>query len=78
MLRESFEAGPWIAARTIPQPSVSNLGVTWSWLDAGLRTSTGGGDAHDGGYIIFTWDVINGLPVHAIPDGYTLAADGST
>ena len=78
VLRESFEAGPWIAARTIPQPSVSNLGVTWSRLNAGLRTSTGGGSVHDGSYLMFTYDVISGLPVHAIPDGYTLAADGST
>jgi hypothetical protein len=78
VLRESFEAGPWIAARTIPQPSVSNLGVTWSRLDAGLRTSTGGGSVHDGSYLMFSYDVINGLPTHAIPDGYSLAADGST
>ena len=78
VLRESFEDGPWVAVRTAPQPSVSNLGVTWSRLDAGLRTSTGGGDVHDGSYLMFSYDVINGLPTHAIPDGYTLAADGST
>jgi hypothetical protein len=78
LLGESFEDGPWIAARTVPQPSVSNLGITWSRPDAGLRTSTGGGDAHDGSYIMFTYDVINGLPTHAIPDGYRLVADGST
>jgi hypothetical protein len=78
VLRESFEEGPWIAARTIPQSSVSNLGITWSRLDAGLRTSTGGGAVHDGSYLMFTFEVINGLPVHAIPDGYTLATDGST
>ena len=78
VLRESFEDGPWVAARTIPQPSASNLGVTWSRLDAGLRTSTGGGSVHDGSYLMFSYDVINGLPTHAIPDGYSLAADGST
>ena len=42
VLRESFEEGPWVAARTIPQPSVSNPGFTWSRLDAGLLTSTTG------------------------------------
>jgi len=41
VLRVSFEEGPWVAARTIPQPSVSNLGVTGSRLDAGLLTTTG-------------------------------------
>jgi len=78
LLQESFEEGPWGEARTVPQSSVSNLGVTWSRLDAYLSTSTGGGDVHDGSYIMFTWNMINGLPVHAIPDGYTLVADGST
>ncbi len=78
VLHESFEDGAWIAARITPRPSVSNLGVTWSRLDAGLRTSRGGGDVHDGSYLMFSYDVINGLPTHAIPDGYTLAADGST
>lgn len=73
---ESFEDGDWIAARTIPQPSVTNLGITWERPGAFLRTSTGGGDVHDGSYIMFTYNVINGLPVHAIPDGYTLTANG--
>jgi hypothetical protein len=78
LVSESFEESPWIAARTTPQPSVSNLGVTWARTDASLRTSTGGGDVHDGSYIMFTYDVINGLPTHAIPDGYTLTTEGST
>lgn len=75
-LSESFENGQWVDARTIPQVSVTNLGITWSRPGAFLRTSTGGGDVHDGSYIMFTWDNSTGLPTHAIPDGYTLTASG--
>jgi hypothetical protein len=77
-LTESFEDGGWIAARTTPQASVTNLGITWSRPGAFLRTSTGGGDVHDGSYIMFTWDNSSGLPLHAIPDGYTLTSSASS
>ncbi len=72
---DSFEAGGWVAARTIPQASVTHQGITWERPGAFLRTSSGGGDVHDGSYIMFTWDNSSGLPLHAIPDGYTLTAE---
>ena len=76
---ESFEDGAWVAARTIPQSSVTNLGITWERSGAFLRTSTNGGDlppGTTGSYVMFTWDNSSGLPLHAIPDGYTLTANG--
>lgn len=73
---ESFETGAWVDAQTVPQSSVSNQGITWERPGAFLSTSDNGGDAHDGGYVMFTWDNSSGLPLHAFPDGYTLTANG--
>jgi cytochrome oxidase Cu insertion factor (SCO1/SenC/PrrC family) len=72
---ESFESGPWEATRNVAEISVTNQGIIWSSSDAAMRTSLGGGSVHDGTYLMFAQSQIN-PPLHPVPDGYALDADG--
>jgi hypothetical protein len=77
---ESFEYGPWesthgtISTPAQPQPSVFNQGITWLRPGAGLLTSIGGGDTHDGLWLMYVQEF--GIPYHPHPDGYTMVSDG--
>ena len=78
VIPESFESGPWVPARTIIQTSVTSQGITWSPLSTGgLRTGTGGGDVHDGSYIMYALDFGN-PPSHPVPDGFIFSTPTAT
>lgn len=75
---ESFEGDAWSNTRTTPQLSVTSQSITWganSTGVAGVRTTTGGGDTHEGSYILFAADQDN---AHLTPDNITLTANGIT
>ncbi|MCU7933390.1 MAG: hypothetical protein KZQ99_00735 [Candidatus Thiodiazotropha sp. (ex Dulcina madagascariensis)] len=75
---ESFEGDAWSGTRTTPALSVTSQSITWAPSSsevAGVRTSTGGGDVHEGTYLMFAADATNG---HLTPDKYTLTANGIT
>ncbi|MES9991434.1 MAG: Calx-beta domain-containing protein [Candidatus Thiodiazotropha sp.] len=75
---ESFEGDAWANTRTTPQLTVTNQSITWGATAtgvAGIRTSTGGGDTHEGSYILFAVDEDN---THLTPDNVTLTANGIT
>ncbi|PVV09881.1 MAG: hypothetical protein B6D77_09445 [gamma proteobacterium symbiont of Ctena orbiculata] len=75
---ESFEGDAWNNTRTTPQLTVTNQSITWGATSnevAGIRTSTGGGDTHEGSYILFAVDQDN---AHLTPDNITLTANGIT
>ncbi len=75
---ESFETDAWAGSRTDPQVSVTSQGITWEASSsgvAGIRTSTGGGDVHDGSYLMFA---VNASGTHLTPDKVTLSAGGMT
>ncbi|MES9860674.1 MAG: Calx-beta domain-containing protein [Candidatus Thiodiazotropha sp. LLP2] len=78
MTTESFEGSDWAGTRTTPQVSVTSQSVTWAASStgvSGVRTSTGGGDVHEGSYLLFAADQDNG---HLVPDKITLTANGIT
>lgn len=78
MTTESFEGSDWAGTRTTPQVSVTSQSVTWAASStgvSGVRTSTGGGDVHEGSYLLFAADKDNG---HLVPDKITLTANGIT
>jgi hypothetical protein len=75
---ESFEADAWTDSRTDPQVSVTNQSITWAASSnsvSGIRTSSGGGDVHDGTYLMFAVDASGN---HLTPDKVTLTANGIT
>jgi hypothetical protein len=78
---EGFDVTPWGADTCplcggSPKANVSNLGILWSPLatTAGgfLATSTGGGNVHDGSYLMYAVD--SGGIRHPVPDGFSLSA----
>ena len=79
-LHEGFDLAPWGAATAFstgtPKPSVTNLDITWAppVLDGFVATSTGGGDVHDGSYLMYSLD--SSAISHPVPDGYTVTANG--
>ena len=78
MTTESFESADWSGTRTRPVDSVTTQSITWAASStgvAGVRTSTGGGDVHEGTYLMFAADQDNG---HLVPDKVTLTANGTT
>ncbi|MCU7866320.1 MAG: hypothetical protein KZQ92_20375, partial [Candidatus Thiodiazotropha sp. (ex Lucinoma borealis)] len=73
---ESFEGDAWVGTRSLPEATVTSQGITWAPSSsgvAGMSTSTGGGDVHDGSYLMFPVDDRNN---HLIPDQYNLTANG--
>ena len=76
--KESFEGSDWDGTRTTGVQSVTSQGITWagsSTESSFVRTSTSGGDVHEGSYLMFPVDNRND---HLIPDKYTLTASGTT
>lgn len=75
---ESFEGDAWVGTRSLPEATVTSQGITWAPSSsgvAGMSTSIGGGDVHDGSYLMFPVDDRNN---HLIPDQYNLTANGIT
>ncbi|MCG8040241.1 MAG: Calx-beta domain-containing protein [Candidatus Thiodiazotropha taylori] len=76
--KESFEGSAWDGTRSTGVQSVTSQGITWagSSTEASfVRTSTSGGDVHEGSYLMFPVDNRND---HLVPDKYTLTASGTT
>jgi hypothetical protein len=77
---DGFDVAPWGTETAFPggtpQPSLSNLGITWSppATDGFVATSTGGGDVHDGSHLMYALD--SSAIRHPVPDGYALSANG--
>ncbi|MEW8505145.1 MAG: Calx-beta domain-containing protein [Candidatus Thiodiazotropha sp.] len=78
---ESFEGTAWDGTRVNLQETVTSQSITWGTNGSspgdfvGIRTSTGGGDTHEGQYIVFAVDENN---FHLTPDNITLTANGIT
>ena len=72
VIAESFEEGPWIPSGL--WLSRTNNGITWSRDGHAIATSTGGGDVHDGTYLMYARQLLQ--PFHPVPDGFTLTSDG--
>jgi hypothetical protein len=78
MTTESFESADWTGTRTLPELSVTSQNITWAASSsgvAGVRTSTGGGDVHEGSYLLFAADGDN---AHLVPDKITLTSNEIT
>jgi hypothetical protein len=82
-VHEGFDASPWGADTCSfcggsPAPSVSNLGISWgplpSTVGGYLATSTGGGNVHDGTFLMYAVD--SGGVSHPVPDGFSFSAGG--
>lgn len=76
--KESFEGSAWDSTRSTGVQSVTSQGITWagsSTESSFVRTSTSGGDVHEGSYLMFPVDNRND---HLVPDKYTLTASGTT
>ncbi|ODB86577.1 hypothetical protein A3195_13330 [Candidatus Thiodiazotropha endoloripes] len=76
--KESFEGSAWDGTRSTGVQSVTSQGITWagsSTESSFVRTSTSGGDVHEGSYLMFPVDNRND---HLVPDKYTLTASGTT
>jgi hypothetical protein len=78
---ESFEGAAWENTRVDFQENLTSQGITWSTNGStpgdlvGIRTSTGGGDTHEGDYIVFAVDENN---LHLTPDNLKLTANAIT
>lgn len=83
-VHEGFDVSPWGPDTLSPdsvKPSVTNQGLIWTPLatTSYLATSLGGGDVHDGTYLMFSvYYDIYGYLQHPSPDGFALTGDGST
>ncbi|MEJ2618969.1 MAG: Calx-beta domain-containing protein [Candidatus Thiodiazotropha sp.] len=78
LTKESFEGSDWEGTRSSGVQSVTSQGITWSGSSTEssfVRTSTSGGDVHEGSYLMFPVDNRN---THLVPDKYTLSASGTT
>ncbi|MCG7927006.1 MAG: hypothetical protein JAY67_15910 [Candidatus Thiodiazotropha taylori] len=81
LTKESFESSDWDTSRTSslnPPTSVASQGITWAGVSSGstfMRTSTAGGDVHEGSYLMFPVDERDN---HLIPDKYSLTANSTT
>ncbi|MEW8158965.1 MAG: Calx-beta domain-containing protein [Candidatus Thiodiazotropha endolucinida] len=75
---ESFEGDAWTSSRNTTVFSVTNQNLTWGASStgvAGIQTSMGGGDVHEGEYLMFA---VDDTSTHLTPDKITLTANGIT
>ncbi|MEW8049745.1 MAG: Calx-beta domain-containing protein [Candidatus Thiodiazotropha sp.] len=75
---ESFEGDAWTSSRNTTVFSVTNQNLTWAASStgvAGIQTSMGGGDVHEGEYLMFA---VDDTSTHLTPDKITLTANGIT
>jgi ribosomal protein L35AE/L33A len=75
---ESFEGDAWASSRNNTVFSVTEKSLSWGASSsgvAGIQTSTGGGDVHEGEYLMFA---VDDTGTHLTPDKITLTTNGIT